>query len=61
MAFSNSSFKEYNRRIENHVSKMMTVLHRTGGEEIDFSKAVGNMVFDMYANPIINFDPKLGC
>ncbi|PQE12882.1 hypothetical protein CJF30_00002751 [Rutstroemia sp. NJR-2017a BBW] len=57
MAFANSSFKEYNRRIEHHVNKMMTVLHKAGDKEVDFSKAAENMVFDMYANLVINFDP----
>ncbi|KAM3077399.1 hypothetical protein ACMFMG_006746 [Clarireedia jacksonii] len=47
MAFANSSFKEYNRRIEHHVGKTMTVLHRSSGKEINFSEAAGNMVFDI--------------
>ncbi|PQE04137.1 hypothetical protein CJF31_00003232 [Rutstroemia sp. NJR-2017a BVV2] len=47
MAFANSSFKEYNHRTEHHVDKMMTVLQRAGGKEIDFSEAAGNLVFDI--------------
>ena len=42
-----SEFKEYNPRVELHVSKLVEVIRKTEGKEIDAQKMMENMVFDM--------------
>lgn len=40
-------FKHYNPRVEHHVSVLLKVLHKSVGKEVNFSKIMDNLVFDM--------------
>jgi hypothetical protein len=42
-----TEFKDYNPRVEHHVSKFVEVLRKTGEKEVNAMKLLENMVFDM--------------
>jgi hypothetical protein len=46
-AFVSSEFKDYNPRVEYHVSKFIEVIRKTGGKEVNVEKLLENLVFDM--------------
>ena len=46
-AFGSNEFKNYNPRVELHVATLVDVLRRSNGKEINCSKAMDNLVFDM--------------
>jgi hypothetical protein len=46
-AFVSTEFKEYNPRVELHVAKFIEILKNKGGAEVDASKMLDNLVFDM--------------
>ena len=46
-AFVSTEFKEYNPRVELHVAKFIEILKRKDGEEVDSSKMLDNLVFDV--------------
>jgi len=50
-AFVSIEFTDYNPRVEHHVSKLIGNLKTTVGQkiEINFTKLMDNLVFDMYA------------
>ncbi len=50
-AFVSSEFTDYNPRVEHHVSKLIGKLKTTVGHkiEINFTKLMDDLVFDMYA------------
>ncbi|KAI9651077.1 hypothetical protein NHQ30_001114 [Ciborinia camelliae] len=49
-SFVSSAFKEYNTRVEMHVDKMIQILLKADGKEVNFSKATDNLVFDIMAD-----------
>jgi len=46
-AFVTSEFKEYNPRVEGHIEKLVQILRGSGGQTVNVSKAMDNLVFDM--------------
>ena len=46
-AFVSSEFKDYNPRVEYHVSKFVEVIRNTEEKEVNAEKLLENMVFDM--------------
>ena len=42
-----SEFKDYNPRVEHHVSKFIEVIRKTDGKEVNVEKLLENLVFDM--------------
>ncbi|CAD6451908.1 7a9d94ff-9170-4066-ba75-deea6008af81 [Sclerotinia trifoliorum] len=49
-AFVSSASREYNTRVEIHVDKMVQILLKEDGKEVDISKAVDNLNFDIMAD-----------
>jgi hypothetical protein len=49
-AFVSGEFKDYNPRVEHHVSNLIGKLKTTVGQkkEVNFTKLMDNLVFDMY-------------
>lgn len=47
-ALASSQFKDYNPRVEHHVSKLMEVIRKADGKEVNILKIIENFVFDMY-------------
>lgn len=45
-----SAIKEYNTRVEIHVDKMIQILVKADGKEVNVSKAMEDLTFDMYIN-----------
>lgn len=50
-AFVSSAFKEYNPRVEFHVDKMIQILLKSNGKEVNVTKTIDNLVFDMCVLP----------
>jgi hypothetical protein len=50
-AFGSKEFTNYNPRVEHHISKLIGKLKTAVGQkiEINITKMIGNLVFDMYA------------
>ena len=48
-AFSSAEFKDYNPRVEYHVSKLIEILKTKAAQQIEVncSKLMDNLVFDM--------------
>lgn len=46
-AFVSNEFKDYNPRVEHHVSKFIDVIRKTDGKEVNVEKLLENLVFDM--------------
>jgi hypothetical protein len=46
-AFASNEFKDYNPRVEYHVAKLVEVIRKTEGKEVNAQKLMENMVFDM--------------
>lgn len=46
-AFVSSEFKDYNPRVEHHVTKFVEILKKKEGKEVDCSKTMDALVFDM--------------
>lgn len=46
-----SAIREYNMRVETHVDKMIQILLKADGKEVNVSKAMDDLTFDMYINP----------
>ena len=42
-----SEFKDYNPRVEYHVSKFIDVIRKTEEKEVNVEKLLENLVFDM--------------
>lgn len=55
-----SAFKEYNTRVEIHVDKMIQILLKAEGNEVNVSKTIDNLVFDMYVNFCLIIERYLG-
>jgi hypothetical protein len=43
----NKEIKEYNPRVEYHLSKAMKILHDTHAKEVNFTDVMANLIFDM--------------
>lgn len=46
-AFASNEFKDYNPRVEYHVAKLVEVIRKTEGKEVNAQKLMENTVFDM--------------
>lgn len=46
-AFASNEFKDYNPRVEHHVTKLVEVIRKTEGKEVNALKLMENLVFDM--------------
>jgi 23S rRNA pseudoU1915 N3-methylase RlmH len=46
-AFASNEFKDYNPRVEYHATKLVEVIRKTEGKEVNAQKLMENMVFDM--------------
>jgi len=51
-AFTPVEIKEYNPRVEYHVSKLVEILLKTNGNELNFTTSMDKLVFDMFVLPI---------
>ncbi|CZR65232.1 related to pisatin demethylase cytochrome P450 [Phialocephala subalpina] len=49
-AFTNSQLKEYTPRVEHHVSKLVDVIRKGEGQEVNVLKIMENFVFDIMAD-----------
>ncbi|KAF7854777.1 hypothetical protein EAF04_010345 [Stromatinia cepivora] len=49
-AFVSSASREYNTRVEIHVDKMLQILLKADGKEVNVSKAMDNLTFDIMAD-----------
>ena len=47
-AFVASEFKEYNPRVEKHIDRFIYVLKKSEGADINCTKAMDDLVFDVY-------------
>ncbi|KAF7890487.1 hypothetical protein EAF00_008802 [Botryotinia globosa] len=48
--FVSSAIREYNTRVETHVDKMIQILLKADGKEVNVSKAMDNLTFDIMAD-----------
>lgn len=46
-AFTPAEIKEYNPRVEHHVSKLVDIIQKSDGSEVNFTKLMDRLVFDM--------------
>ena len=51
-AFLSSEFKDYNPRVEHHVSKLVKRMENTEGKEVNVSGFMDDFVFDVYVCPV---------
>jgi hypothetical protein len=42
-----TEFKDYNPRVEHHIAKLVEVIRKTEGQEVNAMKLLENLVFDM--------------
>ncbi|KAE9378959.1 cytochrome P450 [Stipitochalara longipes BDJ] len=49
-AFVSAEFEDYNPRVEHHVSKLTEVIRKTEGKEVNATKLLENLVFDIMAD-----------
>jgi hypothetical protein len=47
-AFTPAEIKEYNPRVECHVSKLVDIIQKSNGNEVNFTKSMDKLVFDMF-------------
>jgi hypothetical protein len=50
-AFTPAEIKEYTPRVEYHVSKLVGIIQKLNGNEVNFTKLMDRLVFDMFVLP----------